>query len=100
MEEKIRFLEENIGLLNDELDKKSQVVQYYISRSNPNLDHTTQKNKTGVVGGFLRASDPALAAQLLAKMEAVLQETILKNIQLQKDLETMANELTRADKKT
>jgi len=98
LEEKIRFLEENIGLLNEEIEKKSKVTQYLISKRNINLNEINMNSrKAGMVGSLFRTSDQTLAAEMVAKMEAVLEETVLKNIQLQNDMVTLATETSQVN---
>eukprot|EP00026_Physarum_polycephalum_P000838 Phypoly_transcript_00839.p1 GENE.Phypoly_transcript_00839~~Phypoly_transcript_00839.p1 ORF type:complete len:778 (-),score=163.95 Phypoly_transcript_00839:79-2412(-) len=97
LEEKTRFLEENLALVNEDLVRKSKVIQYYVTKTKqtvtPEQLEKTNKKQSGIRGTLLRAGmhDQELSVELLTKMEAVLEETVLKNIQIQKDMETLGN---------
>lgn len=98
LEEKARFLEENLALVNEDLVRKSKVIQYYVNKTKlvvtPEQAEKEGKNarrQTGVRGSLLRAgNDQDLSTELLAKMEAVLEETVLRNVQLQVPFPSMS----------
>jgi len=102
LEEKARFLEENLGSLNEELVRKTGVIQYYVTKTKQNVpsEHLTperdksNRRQSGVLGSLMRSGhdNQELSAELLTKMQAVMEETLLKNVQLQKDMATLANE--------
>jgi len=95
LEEKARFLEENLALVNQDLVRKTQVIQHYVSKTKqtvtPEQLEKANKKQSGIRGTLMRAGHDQqdLSIELLTKMEAVLEETVLKNIQLQKDMETL-----------
>lgn len=91
LEEKARFLEENLALVNEDLVRKTKVIQYYVNKTKlvvtqdqVEKERTNSRKQTGVRGTLLRAgNDQELSIELLSKMEAVLEETVLRNVQLQ-----------------
>ncbi|EFA82163.1 hypothetical protein PPL_04583 [Heterostelium album PN500] len=99
LEEKIRALEENVLLLNQDIEKKNKVVRFYISKTQlgkaTTNDEKSRRLKGGALGSFWRNNDPTLVAEMVEKMETMLQEYILKNIQLSDDVEILGNEASR-----
>ncbi|EGG23904.1 hypothetical protein DFA_06042 [Cavenderia fasciculata] len=99
LEERIRTLEENVLILNQELDKKNKVVRFYISKTQlgkaTSIDEKAKRLKGGASGSFWRNNDPQLVGEMVEKMEIMLQENILKNIQLSDDVEILGNETNR-----
>ncbi|KYQ94474.1 hypothetical protein DLAC_04773 [Tieghemostelium lacteum] len=96
LEEKIRSLETNVTSLNQELDKKTKVVRFYISKTQlgraTTEDEKSKRMKGGVLGSFWRNNDPNIVAEMVEKMETMLQENILKNIQLSDNIEMLGDE--------
>ncbi|GAM22934.1 hypothetical protein SAMD00019534_061090 [Acytostelium subglobosum LB1] len=99
LEEKIRLLEENVSLLNQDIEKKNSVVRFYISKTQlgkaTTTDEKTKRLKGGAAGSFWRNNDPQLVGEMVEKMENILQENIMKNIQLTNDMEVLGNETGR-----
>eukprot|EP01132_Coremiostelium_polycephalum_P005309 gene5309-6614_t len=99
LEEKNRVLEEKVKVLLDELDKKTKVVRFYISKTQlgraTSEDEKTRRLKGGATGSFWRNNDPKIVAEMVEKMDTLLQETVLKNIQLTNDMEILGNETVR-----
>eukprot|EP01133_Synstelium_polycarpum_P015747 gene15747-18710_t len=99
LEEKIRTLEQNVFLLNQELEKKNTVVRLFVSKTQlgkaTTTDEKSKRLKGGVLGSFWRNNDPKIVAEMVEKMETMLQEYILKSVQLMEDVSTMGNEAER-----
>eukprot|EP01135_Chromosphaera_perkinsii_P005223 Nk52_evm6s326 gene=Nk52_evmTU6s326 len=114
---KIRFYEENTKTLVEDIQRKSKIIQMYILREEagtlseiPKPTATSGKGKIKSItsfGDFFKASkDPSpssksppisqeLAVQISKKTQMVLEDVILKNIQLQENLDTLATELAK-----
>jgi hypothetical protein len=60
------------------------ILKYYILQT-VTPEQLANKKQSGIRGTLLRAGihDQELSVELLTKMEAVLEETVLKNIQMQ-----------------
>lgn len=92
MEEHIKDLETHNKQLSAAADQKSRIIRDYVM---------TAKAGRSEMHRDLHREDPRLAnlastaatPQLLAKMEEVLEDTLLRNIQLKNDLEVLGNEV-------
>ncbi|EGC37206.1 hypothetical protein DICPUDRAFT_150223 [Dictyostelium purpureum] len=98
LEEKNRTLEQTNQMLLQEIDKKSKVVRFYISKTQlgraTTEDEKTKRLKGGITGSFWRNNDPKIVAEMVEKMEVMLQENILKNMQLSESIELLSGEST------
>jgi hypothetical protein len=84
-------LRETIELLKQDLEKKEAIIQHHVvnlveGRSTPAMDFDKQeraKKPGSVMSQLCRGRSNPLEAEMTQKMEAVLEDTLLKNIQLQ-----------------
>ncbi|KRY49028.1 Uncharacterized protein T03_1936, partial [Trichinella britovi] len=67
--EKIEFLEEHMKSLFHEIRKKTKIIQSYVIRE-----------EAGITGMSNREINLELAVEMLRKLQAVLEDTLLKNI--------------------
>lgn len=107
--EKIEFLEEHVNQLDKELRKKSRIIQSYVMKLEPGALVTTKmdRNKMEVAkkGGIMasvyssHAIDAAmtldLSLEINRKLQAVLEDTLLKNITLKENINTLGEEIAR-----
>jgi len=103
-DEKLRFLEENIVLLNEDIDKKSLIIKHHIlaklkptGRQTPQMEQhkgmLNQLHRSAKVREKEREQQLKSNPQIYQQMEAAMEETILKNLQLQNDLDILGNEI-------
>jgi hypothetical protein len=91
LEERVGNLEEHTQLLAQELEKKDTILKNHVlstkveGRATMEMDvHKQERSKKGgVMGSLFRGKGSELASEVTQKMETVLSETLLKNIQLQ-----------------
>ncbi|XP_065207039.1 coiled-coil domain-containing protein 186 isoform X2 [Planococcus citri] len=107
--EKIEFLEEHIAQLLTEVKKKSRVLQHYIVREQSGAlsSDMMDQNKAEMTkyGGIMASiytnkSDDGkipleLSVEINQKLQAVLEDTLLKNITLKENIETLGKEIDR-----
>jgi len=107
--EKLEFLGEHIQQLLEEIRKKNKVIQSYVVRE----DHGTlssevmDQNKSLLAGkGGIMASMYSqmpqdghmtldLSLQINSRLQAVLEDTLLKNITLKENFDTLGEEIAR-----
>ncbi|XP_053548670.1 coiled-coil domain-containing protein 186 [Bombina bombina] len=107
--EKIEFMEDHIKQLVEEIRKKTKIIQSYVLReesgtlsseaSDVNKAHLS---KRGGIMASLYTSHPAdtgltldLSLEINRKLQAVLEDTLLKNITLKENLQTLGTEIER-----
>jgi hypothetical protein len=116
LEERCRVLDENLMILKEELEKKMEIIQYYITREKvgriaPEQERFNQAHQpkglaqsgSSSSGGFIsnffssKGSKQQITPTVDAynHMQQVMQETLLHNIQLQKDIKTLGEEIAR-----
>ncbi|KAK6635950.1 hypothetical protein RUM44_001205 [Polyplax serrata] len=107
--EKIEFLEEHVRQLVAELQKKTRIIQTYIMReqsgalSSETMDHNkvTLSKHGGIMASVYnsKAIDEGMTLELSLeinqKLQAVLEDTLLKNITLKENMETLGNEIAK-----
>ncbi|XP_031568951.1 coiled-coil domain-containing protein 186-like [Actinia tenebrosa] len=107
--EKLEFMEEHINALVDEIQKKTRIIQYYTLREEsgalapPMSDlNKARLSRHGGIMASLYSSKPLdsdmtmeLSLQINKKLQAVLEDTILKNITLKENLDTLGDEISR-----
>ncbi|XP_067129441.1 coiled-coil domain-containing protein 186 isoform X1 [Centruroides vittatus] len=118
--EKIEFQEEHINHLIDEIKKKTRIIQSYIIREEAGAlaTNTMDQNKLskgkwtkavvakkgGVMASVYRShvADSHMSLELSLeinnKLQAVLEDTILKNITLKENINTLGEEIARVVK--
>lgn len=108
-QERIEFLEEHVTQLLTEVKKKNRVIQHYVIReqsgalSSDVIDqHKAELSKYGGIMASLynsKCDDSSLSLELSLeinrKLQAVLEDTILKNITLKESMETLGKEIAR-----
>jgi len=89
--EKIDFLNEHVRQLVQELQKKQRLIQHYIMREEVGSLAPSKRgdhhNRPGLT--------LELSMEINQKMQSVLEDTILKNITLKENLETLGKEVQR-----
>ena len=108
---RLEFLEGHCQHLTAELQKKSKVIQHYMQReqagtlgadlsSSPPAAAAEPKKRSSLASLLTGGSTGAAAAKASARdddvsrtMQAVLEDTLLKNMQLQQSLDVLAQEL-------
>ncbi|KAI5692124.1 hypothetical protein M8J75_013139, partial [Diaphorina citri] len=112
--EKMEFLEEHNAQLVNELQKKTKILQNYILReqSGALTSRSMDVNKAEVTrhGGImasLYSSKPTdggmtleLSLEINRKLQAVLEDTILKNITLKENIDTLGEQIEKLSKKS
>ncbi|KAM4704343.1 coiled-coil domain-containing protein 186 [Rhinophrynus dorsalis] len=107
--EKIEFMEDHIKQLVEEIRKKTKIIQSYILReesgtlSSEASDYNKANlSKRGGIMASLYTSHPAdsgltldLSLEINRKLQAVLEDTLLKNITLKENLQTLGSEIER-----
>ncbi|XP_076615727.1 coiled-coil domain-containing protein 186 isoform X2 [Chaetodon auriga] len=108
-QEKIEFMEDHIKQLVEEIRKKTKIIQSYVLReesgalsseaSDINKAHLSRR---GGIMASLYTSHPAdsgltldLSLEINRKLQAVLEDTLLKNITLKENLQTLGSEIER-----
>ncbi|KAE8589410.1 hypothetical protein XENTR_v10017553 [Xenopus tropicalis] len=107
--EKIEFMEDHIKQLVEEIRKKTKIIQTYILReeagtlsSEASDNNKAHLSKRGGIMASLYTSHPAdsgltldLSLEINRKLQAVLEDTLLKNITLKENLQTLGTEIER-----
>ncbi|XP_038614499.1 coiled-coil domain-containing protein 186 [Tachyglossus aculeatus] len=107
--EKIEFMEDHIKQLVEEIRKKTKIIQSYILReeagtlsSEASDFNKVHLSKRGGIMASLYTSHPAdsgltleLSLEINRKLQAVLEDTLLKNITLKENLQTLGAEIER-----
>ncbi|XP_062988761.1 coiled-coil domain-containing protein 186 isoform X1 [Elgaria multicarinata webbii] len=107
--EKMEFMEDHIKQLVDEIRKKTKIIQSYILReeagtlsSEASDFNKVHLSRRGGIMASLYTSHPAdsgltleLSLEINRKLQAVLEDTLLKNITLKENLQTLGTEIER-----
>uniref|UniRef100_T1I685 Uncharacterized protein n=1 Tax=Rhodnius prolixus TaxID=13249 RepID=T1I685_RHOPR len=107
--DRIEFLEEHTAQLVKELQKKSRLLQNYILReqagtlTSNSMDRSkAELSKSGGIMASLYGNKPAdetmtfeLCLEINRKLQAVLEDTLLKNITLKENIDTLGDEIAR-----
>ncbi|KAM9424900.1 coiled-coil domain-containing protein 186 isoform 2-T2 [Pholidichthys leucotaenia] len=108
-QEKMEFMEDHIKQLVEEIRRKTKIIQSYVLReesgalsseaSDINKAHLSRR---GGIMASLYTSHPAdsgltldLSLEINRKLQAVLEDTLLKNITLKENLQTLGAEIER-----
>lgn len=117
--EKMDFLENHSATLVSELQKKAKLVHYYMMRdqvgalsSNKSDKHKAELAKYGgimsaIYSGVVKGNSGAgssemtldLSLEINKKLQAVLEDTLLKNITLKENLDTLGLEVDKLTRK-
>ena len=107
--EKIEFLEDHNRQLTEALQNKSKIIQHYFMRQEPGLIAPDKfddvKSNMSQYGGIMssvysaKPTDKAMTLELSlninSKLQAVLEDMVLKNITLQDNLNTLGTEIAK-----
>ncbi|NXL07202.1 CC186 protein, partial [Mesembrinibis cayennensis] len=107
--EKMEFMEDHIKQLVEEIRKKTKIIQSYILReeagtlsSEASDFNKVHLSRRGGIMASLYTSHPAdsgltleLSLEINRKLQAVLEDTLLKNITLKENLQTLGAEIER-----
>lgn len=107
--EKMEFMEDHIKQLVEEIRKKTKIIQSYILREEAGTLSTEASDfnkvhlsRRGGIMASLYTSHPAdsgltleLSLEINRKLQAVLEDTLLKNITLKENLQTLGTEIER-----
>ncbi|XP_038045397.1 coiled-coil domain-containing protein 186-like isoform X2 [Patiria miniata] len=107
--EKMEFMQEHISHLVEELKKKSKIIQQYIMRDeagalvpvSSDVNKAQMSKQGGIMSSLYRSqsTDPSmtldLSLEINRKLQAVLEDTLLKNITLKENIETLGQEIAR-----
>ncbi|XP_029395042.1 coiled-coil domain-containing protein 186 isoform X2 [Mus pahari] len=107
--EKIEFMEDHIKQLVEEIRKKTKIIQSYVLReesgtlsSEASDFNKVHLSRRGGIMASLYTSHPAdsglsleLSLEINRKLQAVLEDTLLKNITLKENLQTLGTEIER-----
>ncbi|XP_077056762.1 coiled-coil domain-containing protein 186 isoform X1 [Siphateles boraxobius] len=107
--EKIEFMEDHIKQLVEEIRKKTKIIQSYVLREETGAlsSEASDLNKAHLIrrGGIMASlytSHPTdsgltldLSLEINRKLQAVLEDTLLKNITLKENLQTLGSEIER-----
>ncbi|XP_062436257.1 coiled-coil domain-containing protein 186 isoform X2 [Rhea pennata] len=110
--EKMEFMEDHIKQLVEEIRKKTKIIQSYILReeagtlsSEASDFNKVHLSRRGGIMASLYTSHPAdsgltleLSLEINRKLQAVLEDTLLKNITLKENLQTLGTEIERLTK--
>ncbi|CAL8309006.1 unnamed protein product [Boreogadus saida] len=112
-QEKMEFMEDHIKQLVEEIRRKTKILQSYVLReesgalSSEASDHNKAAlGRRGGIMASLYTSHPAdagltldLSLEINRKLQAVLEDTLLKNITLKENLQTLGAEIERLIKR-
>ncbi|MEE6486793.1 hypothetical protein FKM82_014707 [Ascaphus truei] len=107
--EKIEFMEDHIKQLVEEIRRKTKIIQSYVLReeagtlsSEASDFNKANLSRRGGIMASLYTSHPAdsgltleLSLEINRKLQAVLEDTLLKNITLKENLQTLGAEIER-----
>lgn len=105
LELKVRELTDSVDHLKQDVAQKELVIHKHIletkveGRSTPEMENERIKKAKKLNGNFLKVLGnrkiESITLEGYQKMETILQETILKNIQLQSDVQALGEEINR-----
>ncbi|XP_078667883.1 coiled-coil domain-containing protein 186-like [Branchiostoma floridae x Branchiostoma belcheri] len=107
--EKLEFMDDHITQMVDEVKKKTKIIQMYVMREEAGTlstefmdDNKARMARKGGIMASLYSGSPHdsemtfdLSLEINRKLQAVLEDTLLKNITLKENLETLGDEIAR-----
>ncbi|XP_055955367.1 coiled-coil domain-containing protein 186 [Patella vulgata] len=110
--EKLEFLQDHIQQLVDEVQRKKRIIQSYILREEQGAlapeamdENKALLAKKGGIMASLYSSHPQdghmtldLSLEINQKLQSVLEDTLLKNITLKENIDTLGQEIARLSK--
>lgn len=102
--ERVRHLEESVMLMQEDMEKKQTIIQHYTERERtgriaPEQERFAQNMKRKQEQKTGTSSTAAVNPDAYKHMQQVMQETLLHNIQLQRDIRTLGTEIARLQEK-
>ncbi|GAB1610281.1 GRIP1-associated protein 1-like, partial [Argonauta hians] len=101
LEEKVQHLEESNAAMCEDLLQKSAIIEYYVMDGRTdcltNQKSTEEKSSLKKVLELVNRGDVNMK-EMNRKLQRMLEETLTKNMHLQKDLETLSQEVVRLSK--
>jgi len=107
---RLQHAERQVKMLELEVHRKTAIIQYHVVRHMKTGAATSQdmdSNKTqraqqdGIMAALYRSANDgmsnAVQAEIALKVQAVLEDALVRNIQLQKDMDTLADDLLRTE---
>lgn len=100
LEEKVNHLEMSNEALVDDVLKKTALIQFYCmeGRSDPHASVAPDKLSIKRIVDFIKDRGDENLKEINRRMQRMLEETLTKNMHLQKDIETLSNEVSRLSK--
>ncbi|KAF8781715.1 GRIP1-associated protein 1 like protein [Argiope bruennichi] len=100
LEEKVNHLEMSNEALVDDVLKKTALIQFYCmeGRSDPHSSAAPDKLSIKRIVDFIKDRGDENLKEINRRMQRMLEETLTKNMHLQKDIETLSNEVSRLSK--
>lgn len=100
LEEKVNHLEMSNEALVDDVLKKTALIQFYCmeGRSDPHTSVAQDKLTIKRIVDFIKDRGDENLKEINRRMQRMLEETLTKNMHLQKDIETLSNEVSRLSK--
>lgn len=100
LEEKVNHLEMSNEALVDDVLKKTALIQFYCmeGRSDPHASVGQDKLTIKRIVDFIKDRGDENLKEINRRMQRMLEETLTKNMHLQKDIETLSNEVSRLSK--
>lgn len=106
-QEKLEFMEEHVSTLVEEMKKKNRLLTHYLVKQEPGALSSSEmdenKKRAAEHGGImasLYSSKPSdsritleLSLEINQKLQAVLEDTLLKNITLKENINTLGREI-------
>ncbi|GIY37658.1 GRIP1-associated protein 1 [Caerostris darwini] len=100
LEEKVNHLEMSNEALVDDVLKKTALIQFYCmeGRSDHHASAVPDKLSIKRIVDFIKDRGDENLKEINRRMQRMLEETLTKNMHLQKDIETLSNEVSRLSK--
>ncbi|XP_054719940.1 GRIP1-associated protein 1-like [Uloborus diversus] len=100
LEEKVNHLEMSNEALVDDVLKKTALIQFYCMEGRSDHHSSTVQDKLTIkrIVDFIKDRGDENLKEMNRRMQRMLEETLTKNMHLQKDIETLSNEVSRLSK--
>jgi len=98
LEEKVRHLEENAAALAEDLIQKSAIIQAYAMETKIGPVAESPKSSPASISALkekIRSPFGKAKLESTRKIQLMLEETLTKNVQLQRDVDAMSKELEK-----
>jgi len=98
LEERVRYLQDNMTLVNEELTRKDLIIRHHVLKNAHAAKLTPEdlENNKQLLNNLLQgANDSYDQSGVIQRLELFLHETLHRNIQLQNDIATIADEVSQ-----